>query len=125
MVKKEFGTMQLMSVKAVVDYFTTKADRGTAEDIGVSGSFMSSLCRRGYAKVVDVKSGFVCIDEYTQTYRKVDVNVYALAVRPSVLAMAYKESRERMSEVQKTRAEALIDKAQEKLEHAKLLLQNI
>lgn len=125
MVKKEFGTMRLMDVKAVVDYFTTKSDRGTAEDIGVSGAFMTSLHRRGYVKMVDTKPAFLCIDESTQTYKKIEVYVYALEVSPFVLMTEYKESRERMSEAQKTRAEALIEQAQEKLEHAKQLLQNI
>jgi hypothetical protein len=124
MVKKEFGTLQLMNVKAVIDYFSTHQS-GRAKDIGVSGSFMSSLCARGYAKVTDTVEEFVLVDSYNELYKKVEVNVYSLKVAPSTLAVEYNTSRERMATIEKTKAETLIDFAKQKLTEAEQLLQGI
>jgi hypothetical protein len=124
MVKKEFGTLQMMNVKAVIDYFSTHQS-GRAKDIGVSGSFMSSLCARGYAKVTDTVEEFVLVDGYNELYKKVEVNVYSLKVAPSTLAVEYNTSRERMATIEKTKAETLIDCAKQKLTEAERLLQGI
>ena len=124
MIKKEFGTLQMMNVKAVIDYFSTN-HRGKAEDIGVSGSFMSSLCARGYAKVIDTAEEFVLVDSYDNLYKKVDINIYALKVTPSTLAVEYNASRERMATAEKTKAETLIGCAKQKLMEAEHLLQGI
>ena len=124
MVKKEFGTLQKNNIKAVVDYFTDNAE-GKAKDIGVSGSLMTSLCRRGYTKVVDVAEEFVLVDSCNNLYKKVEVNVYALRVAPSTLAVEYNTSRERMAKVEKTKAETLIDCAKKRLTEAERLLQGI
>jgi hypothetical protein len=124
MVKKEFGTLQMMNVKAVIDYFSTNHS-GKARDIGVSGSFMSSLCARGYAKVIDTAEEFVLVDSYNNLYRKVEINVYALKVAPSTLAVEYNASRERMATAEKTKAETLIGCAKQKLMEAEQLLQGI
>ena len=124
MIKKEFGTLQKNNIKAVVDYFTDNR-QGKAKDIGVSGSLMTSLCRRGYAKVVDVAEEFVLVDSYNNLYKKIEVNVYALSVAPSTLAVEYNTSRERMAKVEKTKAETLIQAAQARLRDAENLLQGI
>ena len=124
MVKKEFGTLQKNNIKAVVDYFANNK-QGKAKDIGVSGSLMTSLCRRGYAKVADVAEEFVLVDSYNNLYKKVEVNVYALKVAPSTLAVEYNSSRKRMAKVEKTKAEILIDCAKKRLTEAENLLQGI
>ena len=124
MIKKEFGTLQKNNIKAVVDYFTDNA-RGKAKDIGVSGSLMTSLYRRGYAKVVDTAEEFVLVDSYNDLYKKVEVNVYALNVTPSALANYYNSSRKRMAKIEKTKAETLIDCAKKRLTEAENLLQGI
>ena len=124
MVKKEFGTLQKNNIKAVVDYFTNNR-QGKAKDIGVSGSLMTSLCRRGYAKVVDTAEEFVLVDSYNNLYKKVEVNVYALNVTPSALANYYNSSRELMAKIEKTKAETLIDCAKKRLTEAENLLQGI
>ena len=124
MVKKEFGTLQMKNVKAVVDYFANN-EQGKAKDIGVSGSLMTSLCRRGYAKVVDVAEEFVLVDSYNNLYKKVEVNVYALSIAPSTLAVEYNTSRERMANVEKVKAETLIQAAQARLRDAENLLHGI
>lgn len=124
MIKKEFGTLQVMNVKAVIDYFSTHHS-GKAKDIGVSGSFMTSLCARGYAKVTDTVEEFVLVDSYNELYKKVEVNVYALKVAPSTLAVEYNTSRERMATIEKTKAEGLIECAKQRLTEAERLLQGI
>ena len=124
MIKKEFGTLQKNNIKAVVDYFTNNR-QGKAKDIGVSGSLMTSLCRRGYAKVVDTAEEFVLVDSYNNLYKKVEVNIYALNVTPSALANYYNSSRKLMAKVEKTKAETLIDCAKKRLTEAENLLQGI
>lgn len=124
MVKKEFGTLQIANIKAVIDYFTTHCS-GKAKDIGVSGSLMTSLCRRGYAKVAGVAEEFVLVSPAENLYKKVEVNVYALIVAPSTLAVEYNTSRERMAKVEKTKAETLIEAAKRRLTEAEWLLQGI
>lgn len=124
MIKKEFGTLQKNNIKAVIDYFADNAE-GRAKNIGVSGSLMTSLCRRGYAKVVGTTEEFVLVDSYNELYKKVEVNIYALSIAPSTLAVEYNTSRERMAKVEKTKAEALIGCAKKRLTEAENLLQGI
>lgn len=124
MVKKELGTLQKNNIKAVIDYFTNNKE-GKAKDIGVSGSLMTSLCKRGYARVSDVAEEFVLVDCYNNLYKKVEVNIYSLKVAPSTLAVEYNTSRERMATIEKSKAELLIDCANKKLTEAKELLQGI
>ena len=124
MIKKEFGTLQKNNIKAVVDYFSTHRS-GKAKDIGVSGSLMTSLYRRGYAKVVDTAEEFVLVDSYNNLYKKVEVNVYALNVTPSALANYYNSSCERMAKIEKTKAETLIGCAKKRLTEAERLLEGI
>ena len=123
MVQKKFGEMKMADVKKVVDYFS-HSKSGKARDIGVSGSFMSSLCARGYARVVGTEDEFVCVDG-NNLYRKVEVNVYSLKFTPSALAVEYNTSRENMASVEKFKARMLIGKAQEKLRDADELLKGI
>lgn len=123
MVKKNFGKMRMMDVKKVVDYFAHNKS-GKARDIGVSGSFMSSLCARGYAKVVGTEDEFVCIDG-NDLYKKIEVNVYGLKITPSTLAVEYNTSREKMAMIEKFKAKALIGMAQDKLRDAENLLKGI
>lgn len=124
MIKKEFGTLQKNNIKTVIDYFSTHHS-GKAKDIGVSGSLMSSLCVRGYAKVVDTTEEFVLVDSYSNLYKKVEINVYALKVAPSTLAVEYNTSRKRMAKIEKTKAETLIGCAKKRLTEAENLLQGI
>jgi hypothetical protein len=121
MVKKEMGTLKVDSIKAIVAYFS-KANSGKASDIGVSGSLMSSLVARGYVKIIDTESAFICVNENRQTYQKVEVNIYALTVTPAALYAAYCESVEKIVNTKKERAEALIGEAKAKLTEAEMLL---
>jgi hypothetical protein len=123
MVKKEFGTLKVESIKAIVAYFSSST-RGRASEIGVSGSLMSSLRARGYAKVVDVVPAFVRIDGRS-TYKKVYVNVYALTVAPSALYDLYCSSVERIALTKKSQAEKLVESAKYKLNEVEVLLKSI
>lgn len=86
---------------------------------------MSSLCARGYAKIIDTAEEFVCVDTANNLYKKVEVNVYALKVAPSTIVVEYNTSRERMAMVEKTKAETLIEAAQIRLRDAENLLKGI
>lgn len=124
MIKKEMGTLKVDSIKTIVDYFS-KADSGKASDIGVSGSLMRSLVTRGYVKIIDTESVFICVNENRQTYQKVEVNIYALTVTPTALYAAYCESVEKIVNTKKDRAEKLIGAAKAKLVEAERLLDQL
>ena len=125
MVKKEIGEMRSESMKKVVEYFDHIAQRGTAKDIGVSGSFMSSLCARGYMRVVDTEESFVCVDESRDLYRKVEVNVYAPAKPIKALFSDYCKSINRLAETEKSKANSMIECAKDRLSSAQCLLSRI
>lgn len=124
MIKKEFGTLQVKDVQAVIDYFSTHCN-GKAIDIGVSGSFMSSLCARDYAIITGTAEDFVLINDNYDLYKRVEVNIYALKVTPSALVVEYNTSRERMATVKKTKAQTLIECAKRELTEAEQLLKGI
>jgi hypothetical protein len=125
MIKKEIGEMKSESIKKVVEYFNHIAQRGTAKDIGVSGSFMSSLCGRGYMQVVDTEEGFICVDERRNLYHKVEINVYAPAKPISVMFDDYCKSINLLAEVEKERAAIMIECAKNKLTSAQSLISRI
>ena len=125
MIKKEIGEMKSESMKKVVEYFSNNAKRGTAKEIGVSGSFMSSLCARGYMKIVDTEEGFVCVDTSRDLYRKVEVNVYAPAKPIKVMFADYCKSINILADAEKRKANAMIECAKDKLTAAQCLIGRI
>lgn len=125
MIKKEIGEMKSESVKKVIEYFDHIAKRGTAKDIGVSGSFMTSLCKRGYMKVVDTEESFICIDESRNLYQKVEINIYAPAKPIKVMFGDYCQSINRLAEAEKTKANSMIECAKNRLTSAQCLISRI
>lgn len=125
MIKKELGEMKAESLKKVVEYFDHIAQRGTAKDIGVSGSFMSSLCARGYMSVVDTQESFMCIDENENLYRKVEVNIYAPRVKISRLCEDYARSINRIADTEKFKALSTIETAKAKLTEVQSIISRI
>lgn len=121
MVKKEFGTIKIENVKTVVDFFSQNT-RGTSVEIGASGSFMRSLCDRGYAVVVDTIYTMVCINSSSELYRKTPINVYALTISPSKLYEFYCASVTRLADIKKSDAEYLIAQAKAKLTEVENML---
>jgi hypothetical protein len=125
MIKKEIGEMKSESVKKVIEYFDHIAKRGTAKDIGVSGSFMSSLCARGYMRIIDTEESFICIDESRDLYRKVEINVYAPAKPIKVMFGDYCQSINRLAEAEKAKANSMIECAKNRLTSAQSLISRI
>lgn len=125
MIKKELGEMKAESLKKVVEYFSTIAKRGTAKDIGVSGSFMTSLCQRGYMSVVGTQESFMCINEDENLYRKVEVNIYAPKVNISRLCEDYAKSINGIANLEKFKAQSLIEMAKTKLTDVQSIISRI
>lgn len=125
MIKKELGEMKAESLKKVVEYFSTVAKRGTAKDIGVSGSFMSSLCARGYMSVVGTQESFMCINENENLYRKVEVNIYAPKVKISRLCEDYANSINRIANTEKVKALSMIETAKDRLTEVQSIISRI
>ena len=125
MIKKEIGEMKSESIKKVVEYFNHIAQRGTAKDIGVSGSFMSSLCSRGYMQVVDTEECFICVDERKNLYYKAKINVYALAKPINTMFDDYCKSINKLAEVEKVKAATMIECAKDKLTSAQSIISRI
>ena len=125
MVKKEIGEMNSESIERVVEYFNHIALRGTAKDIGVSGSFMMSLCKRGYMRIVDTEEQFVCINEEKNLYRRIEINIYAPAKPIKTMFYDYCKSIHRLADAEKAKANAMIECAKDKLASAQCLLSRI
>jgi hypothetical protein len=125
MIKTEIGEMRSDSVKKVIEYFDHIAQRGTAKDIGVSGSFMSSLCKRGYMRVVDTEDHFICIDESRDLYRKVEVNIYAPAKPIKIMFADYCHSINKLADAEKEKANTMIECAKSRLTSAQSLISRI
>jgi hypothetical protein len=125
MIKKEIGEMKSEIMKKLVEYFNHIAKGGTAKEIGVSGSFMSSLCARGYMRIIDTEESYICIDESRDLYRKVEVNVYAPAKPIKALYSDYCKSINRLAEAEKSKATTMIECAKSKLTSAECLISRI
>lgn len=125
MIKKEIGEMRSESMKKVVAYFDHIAKRGTAKEIGVSGSFMSSLCARGYMRVIDTEESFICIDESRNMYRKVEVNIYAPAKPIKIMFSDYCKSIKRLADTEKTKANEMIECAKNRLASVQCIISRI
>lgn len=125
MIKKEIGEMNSESVKKVLEYFNHIAHRGTAKDIGVSGSFMSSLCARGYMRVADTEASFICVDESRDLYKKVEVNIYAPAKSIKALYNDYCTSINKLAEIEKVKATTMIECAKNRLTSAECFISRI
>ena len=110
MVKSSIANLNRGSVLKVVAFFSDK-EQGKANDIGVSGAFMTSLRKRGYIKVVATEETFVLVDERNDLYRKMSINVYGLVKPISSLLDDYCEKAEQV-EIEK------INKAHDIIRHA-------
>ena len=125
MIKKEIGEMRAESIKKVVEYFDHIAQKGTARDIGVSGPFMSSLCTRGYMRVIDTEEQFVCVDESRDLYRKIEINIYAPAKPIEIMFSDYCKSINKLAETEKSKANSMIECAKNRLTSAQCLISRI
>lgn len=87
----------------------------TAEDVDIAGSTLSWLARYGVLKVVGTRQAFICVDEYEETYKKVEVNVYEIDCDIIGLAMKFDEKKK---EVKVMKIEQRIARLKEQLAQA-------
>ena len=117
------GKMDFESVKKVAEFYLTHPF-ATAAELGVSGAFMSSLVKRGYAKVVGKREGdFFPVGN--GLYRKSEVNEYVLTVSVSEFWSDFVLSAKDVAYNAKYNATKHIEYAQSKLSEAKTLLDNV
>lgn len=123
----DFGKANFESVKKVAEHFCNVGATcpSTADEMGVSGSFMSSLVGRNVVKVVGKKEVFVCIDECRQLYRRYEVNLYVLTITASDFWNLYVRGVERRCNEMKNSAETLVSVAKDKLTEVENLLAKI
>lgn len=120
-----FAKMDMDSMEKVAHHFNKYGDHypSTASEIGVSGPFMASLVRRGYAKVVDRKIDF--IPAGGDLYRKVEINVYALTMSATKFWECYVRCVERECNYTKSDAEHYVAIAKTKLEEVQCILSRV
>ena len=120
-----FGKMDIDSMQKVAQHFNLHGGHSpsTASEIGVSGPFMASLVRRGYAKVVDRKTDF--IPAGGDLYRKVEINVYTLTMSATKFWECYVQYVECECNYRKNNAENYIAMAKSKLEDVQNILSKV
>ena len=125
LLEKRFSDLSFDKLIAVLNYLIENKE-ATAEEIGVDGSFLASLCYRRFLKVVGKKEKLIRINE--DTFKLVAVNVYSLKEKPSTIIEAYKISLNRVACEMEGRALEQIRRAEHNLSVAlekKELLNNI
>lgn len=125
MYNHNFGKMDVNSMHKVATHFNQYGGHhpSTASEIGVSGSFMSSLVHRGYAKVVDHKIVFIPAGD--DLYRKVEINVYTLTMSASAFWGCYVKCVEEECNHSKSQAETYVSMAKTKLAEVETILNRI
>ena len=125
----DFGKKNFESVKKVAEHFNNVGARtpSSADDIGVSGSFMMSLVRMGAVRVSGKKECFVNIgsDYRGDLYRRYEANLYILTTTPSDFWAQYTRGVECICQGKKRSAELLVSAAKEKLSEVECLLDKV
>ena len=110
------GEYKAEKVAKVVGYFKDNIN-GKARDIGIDGSFASSMVGLGVLRVCGKATDFISVGG--DMYRKVEVNIYECCVPVSVIVESYKYDSERVINNKKTLADWHITEAEKRLEEAK------
>ena len=120
-----FAKMDMDSMQKVAQHFNLHGGHSpsTASEIGVSGPFMASLVRRGYAMVVDRKTDF--IPAGGDLYRKVEINVYTLTMSATKFWERYVQCVERECGYAKSDAERYVAMAKTKLDEVQCILSRV
>ena len=125
----DFGKKNFESVKKVAEHFNNvgACTSSSANDIGVSGSFMMSLVRMGAANVVGKKEGFMRIgsDYQGDLYRRYEANLYVLTITASDFWKRYVQGVERVCNEKKNAAECYVSAAKNKLTEVENLLSKV
>ena len=115
MIKSSISNLNYETMQKVVIFFTSHTV-GTAEEIGASGSFMTSLRDRGMVRIAGTKTVFVKVDEYRELYKKTEINLYELARPLELIKSYYNTGCERQAMIKKERAKEVIEGAKTLLE---------
>lgn len=121
MIKSSISNLNYETMQKVVNFFTYHAV-GTAEEIGASGSFMTSLRDRGMVRINGTKTVFIKVDEYRELYKKTEINIYELARPLELIKSYYNTECERQAMIKKEKAKEVIEGAKTLLEVADELL---
>ena len=125
----DFGKKNFESVKKVAEHFSNvgACTPSSADDIGVSGSFMMSLVRMGAARINGKKECFVCIgsDHRGDLYRRHEANLYELTITASDFWARYVRGVERVCQDKKKDAEYFVSAAKQKLSEVECLLDKV
>ena len=125
----DFGKKNFESVKKVAEHFNNVGSNypSSADDIGVSGSFMMGLVRMGAARIDGKKEGFVCIgsDHRGDLYRRYEANLYVLTITASDFWKRYVQGVECVCNEKKNTAECYVSAAKNKLTEVESLLSKV
>lgn len=123
----EFGKANFESVKKVAQHFSNVGYNtpSSTADMDVSGSFMTSLVRRGMAQVVGKRAAFVCVNERENLYRRYEANLYVLTTTANDFWNRYVRRVEQECQFKKSQAEGFVSAAKNKLTEVENLLDKI
>lgn len=123
----DFGKKNFDSMKKVAEHFNNvgACTPSSADDIGVSGSFMMGLVRKGAARISGKRECFVCIDDRQQLYRRYEANLYVLSITASDFWKRYVQGVERICQEKKQQAESYVSAAKSKLTEVERLLDKV
>lgn len=125
----DFGKKNFESVKKVAEHFNDvgACTPSSADDIGVSGSFMMGLVRMGAVRIVGKKECFVSIgsDHRGDLYRRYEANLYVLTITASDFWNRYVRGVERVCNENKRVAEVYVSAAKGKLTEVETLLSKV
>lgn len=125
-VSAPLATMSMEVMTKIVNHYKDRPhlEVATAAELGASGSFMTSLVRRGYAVAAGKReNGF----QYAGNglYRKLEVNEYHLLVPAEWLWHDYVLSMKEVATAKKNAAIVCLDEAQQKLQDAREMLEKV
>ena len=125
----DFGKKNFESVKKVAEHFNNvgACTPSSADDIGVSGSFMMGLVRMGAVRIDGKKECFVNIssDHRGDLYRRYEANLYVLTITASDFWKRYVKGVERVCNENKRQAEFYVSVAKNKLNEVESLLDRV
>ena len=125
----DFGKKNFESVKKTAEHFNNvgSCTPSSANDIGVSGSFMMGLVRMGAARIEGTRVCFVNIgsDHRGDLYRRCEVNLYVLTLTASDFWTRYVRGVERVCDNKKRDAEIFVSAAKKKLSEVECLLDKV
>jgi hypothetical protein len=125
----DFGKKNFESVKKVAEHFNNvgSCTPSSADDIGVSGSFMMGLVRMGAVRINGKRECFVCIgsDHRGDLYRRHEANLYELTITASDFWKTYCKGVEQVCTHNKSIAENYVSAAKSKLTEVEDLLNKV